>query len=52
MKAAMPQTIWVTGCNSWYLGKDGLPELFPWTPETHRRQLCQPELAHFDVRSG
>ena len=32
MKAAMPQTIWVTGCNSWYLGKDGLPELFPWIP--------------------
>ena len=29
MKAAMPQTIWVTGCKSWYLGKDGLPELFP-----------------------
>jgi hypothetical protein len=26
MKAAMPQMIWVT---SWYLGKDGLPELFP-----------------------
>ena len=43
MKAAMPQTIWVTGCSSWYLGKDGLPELFPWTPETHRELLRQPE---------
>ena len=51
MKAAMPQTIWVTGCNSWYLGKDGLPELFPWTPETHRELLRRPELADFDVRS-
>jgi cation diffusion facilitator CzcD-associated flavoprotein CzcO len=30
MKAAMPQTIWATGCNSWYLDKNGLPELFPW----------------------
>jgi cation diffusion facilitator CzcD-associated flavoprotein CzcO len=29
MKDAMPQTVWVTGCSSWYLGKDGLPELFP-----------------------
>ena len=37
MKAAMPQTVWVTGCNSWYLGKDGLPELFPWTPRRHQR---------------
>jgi cation diffusion facilitator CzcD-associated flavoprotein CzcO len=52
MKAAMPQTIWVTGCSSWYLGKDGLPELFPWTPETHRELLRQPELADFDVRSA
>ncbi len=52
MKAAMPQTIWVSGCNSWYLGKDGLPELFPWTPETHRELLRQPELSDFDVRTG
>jgi len=52
MKAAMPQTIWVTGCNSWYLGKDGLPELFPWTPERHRELLRAPELADFDVRTA
>jgi len=49
MKAAMPQTIWVSGCSSWYIGKDGLPELFPWTPETHRELLRQPMLADFDV---
>ena len=30
MKSAMPQTVWLTGCTSWYLGEDGLPELFPW----------------------
>ncbi|HTQ22526.1 MAG TPA: NAD(P)/FAD-dependent oxidoreductase, partial [Mycobacterium sp.] len=52
MKAAMPQTIWVSGCNSWYLGKDGLPELFPWTPETHTELLRKPELADFDVRTA
>jgi cation diffusion facilitator CzcD-associated flavoprotein CzcO len=51
MKDAMPQTIWVTGCSSWYLGKDGLPELFPWTPETHRELLRQPVLTDFDVRT-
>ncbi len=43
MKAAMPQTIWVTGCNSWYLGKDGLPELFPWIPRRHRELLSTPQ---------
>ncbi|WP_156687860.1 flavin-containing monooxygenase [Mycobacterium sp. Marseille-P9652] len=52
MKAAMPQTIWVSGCNSWYLGKDGLPELFPWTPEAHHELLREPVLADFDVRTA
>jgi hypothetical protein len=51
MKAAMSQTIWVTGCSSWYLGKDGLPELFRWTRETHRELLRQPVLADFDART-
>ncbi|RAV07565.1 NAD(P)/FAD-dependent oxidoreductase [Mycolicibacterium sp. GF69] len=50
MKAAMPQTVWVTGCNSWYLGKDGLPELFPWRPSRHRELLARPDVADFDVR--
>jgi cation diffusion facilitator CzcD-associated flavoprotein CzcO len=52
MKAAMPQTVWVTGCRSWYLGKDGLPELFPWAPQRHRELLRAPELAHFEVRTA
>jgi len=48
----MPQTIWVTGCKSWYLGKDGLPELFPWAPHRHRDLLREPELTDFDVRTA
>jgi cation diffusion facilitator CzcD-associated flavoprotein CzcO len=52
MKTAMPQTIWVTGCSSWYIGKDGLPELFPWTPDTHHELLREPVLADFDVRTA
>jgi len=39
MRAAMPDTVWVTGCQSWYLGTDGVPELFPWTPDRHRKLL-------------
>jgi cation diffusion facilitator CzcD-associated flavoprotein CzcO len=52
MKAAMPDTIWVTGCNSWYLGKDGLPELFPWIPERHRELLQDRDIRDFDVRTA
>lgn len=40
MKAAMPQTVWTTGCRSWYLGKDGLPELFPWDAD-HYKELMR-----------
>jgi cation diffusion facilitator CzcD-associated flavoprotein CzcO len=50
MKAAMPGTVWSTGCNSWYIGKDGLPEVFPWEPVRHRELLAAPERSDFDVR--
>jgi cation diffusion facilitator CzcD-associated flavoprotein CzcO len=52
MKADLPQTVWATGCNSWYIGKDGLPELFPWHPARHRELLATPELDDFDVRTA
>ncbi len=29
--AAMKDTIWVTGCNSWYLDDHGVPITWPWT---------------------
>lgn len=29
--AAMQSTIWVTGCNSWYLDDNGVPITWPWT---------------------
>ncbi|MGE2720729.1 flavin-containing monooxygenase [Mycolicibacterium celeriflavum] len=51
MKSAMPQTVWTTGCNSWYLDKHGLPELFPWEPVRHRRLLASPERSDFEVRT-
>jgi cation diffusion facilitator CzcD-associated flavoprotein CzcO len=47
MRAAMPSTVWVTGCQSWYLGKDGMPELWPWTPDRHRHMLAQPAIDDF-----
>ncbi len=40
MRAAMPDTVWATGCTSWYLGSDGVPELWPWTPNAYRRRLA------------
>jgi cation diffusion facilitator CzcD-associated flavoprotein CzcO len=50
LRDAMPETIWVTGCQSWYLGKDGSPEVWPWRPVRLREMLEEPDLAEFDVR--
>jgi cation diffusion facilitator CzcD-associated flavoprotein CzcO len=52
LRAAMPDTVWMTGCRSWYLGADGLPMLWPWTPRRHREMLAQPALADFDVAAA
>ena len=50
LRAAMPDTVWTTGCNSWYLNKDGVPEVWPLTPAEHRGMLANPDLAQYDLR--
>jgi hypothetical protein len=52
MRGAMPDTIWVSGCDSWYLGKDGRPEVWPWTPERHRAMLRDPDPAEFELTNS
>lgn len=52
MKAAMPHTVWTTGCSSWYLGTDGLPELFPWEPDRYSELLRAPQVTDFEVRTA
>jgi cation diffusion facilitator CzcD-associated flavoprotein CzcO len=49
LREAIPGTVWASGCNSWYLGEDGLPELWAWNPRTHREMLRQPRLADHHV---
>ncbi|UGT38799.1 NAD(P)/FAD-dependent oxidoreductase [Nocardia yamanashiensis] len=39
LRAAAPSTVWTTGCRSWYLGKDGLPELWPWSPGRYEKLI-------------
>ena len=51
VRAAMPRTVWTTGCNSWYLNKDGVPEVWPFTPAKHRAMLANPDPGQYDFRS-
>jgi cation diffusion facilitator CzcD-associated flavoprotein CzcO len=47
---AVKGTVWVTGCNSWYLDDRGIPAVWPW-PFTHFREvMAAPDLACYDVR--
>ncbi len=52
MKADLPHTVWATGCTSFYLGKDGLPVVFPWHPARHRELLRSPQVDDFDIRTA
>ncbi len=50
VRAAVPNTVWATGCDSWYLGKDGLPHAWPWVPSRHREMLAELEPADWELR--
>lgn len=50
LRAAMPHTVWTTGCDSWYLNKDGVPEVWPFTPAAHRAMLANTDPGSYDLR--
>jgi hypothetical protein len=49
--AAASNTLWSAGCDSWYLGPDGTPLLWPWPMDRFREALAEPVPAHFHQRS-
>jgi cation diffusion facilitator CzcD-associated flavoprotein CzcO len=48
--AAAAKTVWVTGCNSWYLDDRGIPATWPWSFDGFRAEMRTPVLANFDCR--
>jgi cation diffusion facilitator CzcD-associated flavoprotein CzcO len=52
VRKALPDTIWTTGCDSWYLNNEGIPALWPWTQRRHRDLLREPNLEDFDIELG
>ena len=49
LRAAFPNTIWTSGCDSWYIGKDGLPMLWPFPAQSHRDMLASPHIDEWDL---
>ena len=46
---AMRNTIWVTGCRSWYLDEKGKPAVWPWGMTRFRETMRTPNLDDFDI---
>lgn len=49
VRRAMPDTIWVSGCTSWYVGKNGVPSAWPYSGRRFRQELREPDLDEYDV---
>jgi cation diffusion facilitator CzcD-associated flavoprotein CzcO len=49
LKAAK-NTIWITGCRSWYLDDFGIPAVWPWNFERFRAEMRKPKLDAFERR--
>jgi cation diffusion facilitator CzcD-associated flavoprotein CzcO len=49
-EAATKNTIWVTGCNSWYMDDQGIPSAWPFAIERFYAEMAAPKLHSFDLR--
>ncbi len=49
IKAAMADTVWSTGCRSWYMDKNGNIASWPWTYEHFESLMRAPRLEDFDL---
>ncbi len=50
LDAALQGTIWVSGCQSWYLDESGLPNLWPHKYAEFARQMSRPLWDEFELR--
>ncbi len=47
---AAKNTIWQSGCQSWYLDADGVPAVWPWKFDRLREEMAKPRLEDYDLR--
>jgi cation diffusion facilitator CzcD-associated flavoprotein CzcO len=51
LKDAMGDTVWTSGCQSWYLDADGDPLSWPYSWQQWKREMAAPEMADFATAS-
>lgn len=47
LRDGMSKTVWVGGCQSWYLDADGDPAMWPYTWEQWTREMAKPVMSDF-----
>ena len=52
LKAKMAGSIWASGCNSWYIDKNGAVASYPWSYETFERDMSAPVLEDYELLSA
>ena len=48
---AAKNTIWATGCRSWYLDDRGVPAVWPWTYDRFREAMAEPDIDAYECTS-
>ncbi len=51
LKAGMSKTVWVGGCQSWYLDSGGDPAMWPYTWGQWVREMASPRMEDFETHS-
>jgi hypothetical protein len=46
---AAKNTVWVTGCRSWYLDDRGIPAVWPWSFDHFREEMSRPRLDDYEL---
>jgi cation diffusion facilitator CzcD-associated flavoprotein CzcO len=46
---AAKNTVWVTGCRSWYLDDRGVPAVWPWSFDRFREEMAAPRFEDYDL---
>jgi hypothetical protein len=48
---AARNTIWATGCRSWYLDSRGIPAVWPFTYQRFTEEMAKPRLEAYELRA-
>lgn len=47
---AARQTVFASGCTSWYIGADGVPITWPWSYDRFVEEMAAPKMAAYELR--